>query len=74
MIFHKPDKFSTSYPMQIIPLFFSTMSNFTNAYNDADALINEEELYTINEWLEINKLAINFIKSKFMVFLMPKKM
>ena len=46
----------------------STMSNFTNAHNyDADILINEE-LYKINEWLEINKLSLNVTKSKFMVF------
>ena len=49
------------------------MSNFTNAHNDdADTLINEE-LYKINEWLEINKLSLNVTKSKFMVFHMPKK-
>ena len=49
----------------------STMSNLTNAHNDdADALINEE-LYKINEWLEINKLSLNVTKS--MVFHMQKK-
>ena len=51
----------------------STMSNFTNAHTDnADILINEE-LYKINEWLEINKLSLNVTKFKFMVFHMPNK-
>ena len=45
--------------------FLSTMSNFTNAHNDdADILINEE-LYKINEWLEINKLSLNVTNSWF---------
>ena len=49
------------------------MNNFTNAHNDdADILINEE-LYKMNEWLEIKKLSLNVTKSKFMVFHMPKK-
>ena len=50
----------------------STMSNFNAHNDDADILINEE-LYNINEWLEINKLSLNITKSKFMVFHMPKK-
>ena len=48
------------------------MSNSTSAHSDADTLINEE-LYKINEWLEINKLSLNVTKSKFVVFHMPKK-
>ena len=51
----------------------STMSNFTNAHNDdTDALINQE-LYKINEWLEINNLSLNGTKFKIMVFHMPEK-
>ena len=38
---------------------FSTVSNFTNTPNiDPNCLINEE-LFKINEWLEINNLSLN---------------
>ena len=49
------------------------MSNFTNANNDDADILIDEELYKINEWLEINKLSLNVTKSKFIVFHMPKK-
>ena len=51
----------------------STMSNFTKAHNDDADILIDEELYKINEWLEINKLSLNVTKSKFMGFHMPKK-
>ena len=44
---------------------FSTVSNFTNTPNtDANCLINQE-LFKINEWLEINKLSLNIAKTKY---------
>ena len=40
---------------------FSTLNNFTNTPNiDPNCLINEE-LFKINEWLEINKLSLNLL-------------
>ena len=52
---------------------FSTVSNLTNTPNiDPNCLINEE-LFKINEWLEINKLSLNIAKTKFMLFHMHNK-
>ena len=52
---------------------FSTVSNFTNTPNiDPNCLINEE-LFKINEWLEINKLSLNIAITKFMLFHMHNK-
>ena len=52
---------------------FSTVSNLTNTPNiDPNCLINEE-LFKINEWLEINKLPLNIAKTKFMLFHMHNK-
>ena len=52
---------------------FSTVSNFTSTPNiDPNCLINEE-LFKINEWLEINKLSLNIAKTKFMLFHMHNK-
>ena len=51
----------------------STVSNFTNTPNtDANCLINQE-LFKINEWLEINKLSLNIAKTKYMLFHMHNK-
>ena len=52
---------------------FSTVSNFTNTPNtDTNCLINQE-LFKINEWLEINKLSLNIAQSKYMLFHMQTK-
>ena len=52
---------------------FSTVSNFTNTPNtDANCMINQE-LFKINEWLEINKLSLNIAKTKYMLFHMHNK-
>ena len=52
---------------------FSTVSNFTNTPNtDTNCLINQE-LFKINEWLEINKLSLNIAKTKYMLFHMHNK-
>ena len=52
---------------------FSTVSNLTNTPSiDPNCLINEE-LFKINEWLEINKLSLNIAKTKFMLFHMHNK-
>ena len=52
---------------------FGTVSNLTNTPNiDPNCLINEE-LFKINEWLEINKLSLNIAKTKFMLFHMHNK-
>ena len=52
---------------------FSTVSNFTNTPNiDPNRLINEE-LFKINEWLEINKLSVNIAKTKYMLLHMHNK-
>ena len=52
---------------------FSTVSNFTNTPNtDANCMINQE-LFKINEWLEINKLSLNIAKTKYMLFQHNKK-
>ena len=52
---------------------FSNVSNFTNTPNtDTNCLINQE-LFKINEWLEINKLSLNIAKTKYMLFHMHNK-
>ena len=52
---------------------FSTVSNLANTSNiDPNCLINEE-LFKINEWLEINKLSLNIAKTKCMLFHMHSK-
>ena len=57
----------------MIQTLFSTVSNFTNTPNtDANCLINQE-LFKINEWLEINKLSLNIAKTKYMLFHMHNK-
>ena len=72
MTFHLPVKFLHLYYADDTTLF-STVSNFTNTPNiDPNCLINEE-LFKINEWLEINKLSLNIGKTKFMLFHMHNK-
>ncbi len=52
--------------LDIVPII--ALSKLVNAQNtNPDPTINIE-LAKINEWLEINKLSLNFRKSKFMVF------
>ena len=43
-----------------------------NSNTNADSLINAE-ICKVIEWLKINKLSLNKIKSKYMTFHMPKK-
>ena len=50
----------------------SRMSNFTTTHNDDPEGNIYEELYKINEWLDINNLSLNATKSKFIVFHMQK--
>ena len=50
-----------------------TLSSTLNVFSDnthdrnLECLINEE-LVKINDWLKINKLLLNVVKSKFMIF------
>ena len=51
----------------------TTLSSTLNVFSDnthdqhLESLINEE-LVKINDWLKINKLSLNVVKSKFMIF------
>ena len=55
-----------------------TLSSTLNVFSDnthdqnLESLINEE-LVKINDWLKINQLSLNVVKSKFMIFQMKKK-
>ena len=56
----------------------TTLSSTLNVFSDnthdqhLESLINEE-LVKINDWLKINKLSLNVVKSKFMIFQKKKK-
>ena len=56
----------------------TTLSSTLNTFNDnihdqnLETLINEE-LIKISEWLKINKLSLNVVKSKYMIFKKKKK-
>ena len=56
----------------------TTLSSTLNVFSDKthdqnfESLINEE-LVKINDWLKINKLSLNVVKSKFMIFQKKKK-
>ena len=56
----------------------TTLSSTLNVFSDnthdqnLESLINEE-LIKINDWLKINKLSLNVVKSKFMIFQKKKK-
>ena len=56
----------------------TTLSSTLNVFSDNthdqnfESLINEE-LVKINDWLKINKLSLNVVKSKFMIFQKKKK-
>ena len=56
----------------------TTLSSILNMFSDnthdrnLESLINEE-LVKINDWLKINKLSLNVVKSKFMIFQKKKK-
>ena len=43
----------------------STLSSTLNTFNDN---IHDQKLLKINEWLKINKLSLNVVKSKYMIF------
>ena len=51
----------------------TTLSSTRNMFNDnihennLESLINDE-LLKISEWLNINKLSLNVVKSKYMIF------
>ena len=56
----------------------TTLSSTLNVFSDnthdrnLESLINEE-LVKINDWLKINKLSLNVVKSKLMIFQKKKK-
>ena len=56
----------------------TTLSSTLNVFSDnthdhnLESLINEE-LVKINDWLKINKLSLNVVKSKFILFQKKKK-
>ena len=56
----------------------TTLSSILNVFSDnthdqnLESLINEE-LVKINDWLKINKVSLNVVKSKFMIFQKKKK-
>ena len=50
----------------------NSLSETTLDNKSTETIINEE-LYKINEWLNINKLLLNKSKAKYMVFHMPNK-